>query len=1469
MAELKCKYCGSPIGECEKPALIVCGGLKRHEMQAPAKGSCGNLGLYPGLTNQKFINLFNKAIYLRQHMRFEKAANTLDYMISCKVNDVAVYFERALCNYGVVYSLDESIDAEHIVCRRMNEAPIFSDPNYLLALHRAKGEIRKFIEAMAHTIDSHQKQMQTCAIITEPKEIAICYSTVESGDIKNYVTDARRKLAERKFSVMLPTEDNIETEIAHLFRAADTAKTMIIVSDSPNALATTENYDCIKRFMARAAKDKSLRMAIICNNYDSAHVPDEFFDFITVETHFSSSSELFAEIKNILYRIYYDEKFIPEERPTKFDEIFKYITEGKSKIARMYIKDFVKSHNGSYKYYLARLFLEYGARDIEGLAISDSMITAGKYYNLALEAAKKTNLNDDVARLEKCAKENLTHCKVLYAQLRAEYKNLSTYSELIDTAEKFKLLGDLGDSADLALECKLLALNYPNAYVRGEFFVKYEQNRSAADSFEIPEGITCIRHDAFNGATDLKRIVIPEGVTAIESNAFYSCTSLSEVTLPKSLIRIDSGAFAGCSSLASIAFPESLQKIGSGAFRGCSAISSIYLPKNLARVGQGAFEGCTSLSSISICFIGESRARNNYFGYIFGAERYVRNGSCVPASLTSVTLRGNYTEIPESAFYNCTNIKSVELPKTIARIGNNAFYDCVGLERLPLTPSLVEIGDFAFTNCKSVELATLPNGIKTIGEHALRGCDNLVELVVPDSIESFGRNCLTECRSLKSLTVPFIGKSGEESNFIGHLFGAEKPDGNKDSLPESLESVIITPHYTEIPERAFFGCRALKSVKIPDDVTKIGEHAFAGCSSLSEASLPEAIVTVEESAFSGCRSITNMNFPESLKTVKERAFAGCSSLASVTLPDGIERVGASAFADTSALAEMTLPFVGERRNERTFIGHIFGAPSASQNGFYIPSSLKKIVLTPACTELATEAFFGCSSLASVEIPRTVTKLENSTFSGCRSLATLPVNDVTTSIGNSCFEGCASLVSIFFPASLKKIGDSAFKNCTAIETVEIPDTIETVGKNAFGGCTSLRSMKLAFIGGARDENTHLGYLFGSSDASLSAQYPASLTELEITTSVKAIPALAFNGATTLKSIKLPSNLESIGDAAFKRCVAIRELQLNESIKSIGEAAFEDCSSLESIVIPDSVESIGGGAFGGCISLVTITLPFIGGTRDESGTLRFIFDIPGAASNTVSAVPSSLTKVILSSECTDLPERAFENCSDIKAFELPDTVKAIGARAFAGCSALSEISLPESIASIGDEAFAACSALKALTIPNSAQKIGSNLLVGATAIKSVTIPTIVGFIGSLFGAASVAENKKLTPASLEAVKLTGDQDAVSERAFEGCQKIVSVSLPESISAISARAFNGCRSLSSVTAPGLKTIGEEAFKACTSLRMLDLPEVFEKIEEHAFAGCKNLTINFAANIETAKAVLDASAELPKKVKTIATKS
>jgi hypothetical protein len=58
----------------------------------------------------------------------------------------------------------------------------------------------------------------------------------------------------------------------------------------------------------------------------------------------------------------------------------------------------------------------------------------------------------------------------------------------------------------------------------------------------IPEGI-------FKKCTSLKVFVVPEGVTHIYANAFDGCSRLAELSLPSTLATIAPGAFKDCTSL--------------------------------------------------------------------------------------------------------------------------------------------------------------------------------------------------------------------------------------------------------------------------------------------------------------------------------------------------------------------------------------------------------------------------------------------------------------------------------------------------------------------------------------------------------------------------------------------------------------------------------------------------------------------------------------------------------------------------------------------------------------------------------------------------------------------------------------------------------------------------------------------------------------------------------------------------------
>lgn len=115
----------------------------------------------------------------------------------------------------------------------------------------------------------------------------------------------------------------------------------------------------------------------------------------------------------------------------------------------------------------------------------------------------------------------------------------------------------------------------------------------------IPEGVTMIGYQAFDGDTMLTSISLPASIDTIGGYAFRN-TNIEKIVLPKRVKFISDYTFDGCKNLQNVGFTSGLNRIGLGAFRNCAALTELKLPFSVDTIEESAFESCTGIKTITI-----------------------------------------------------------------------------------------------------------------------------------------------------------------------------------------------------------------------------------------------------------------------------------------------------------------------------------------------------------------------------------------------------------------------------------------------------------------------------------------------------------------------------------------------------------------------------------------------------------------------------------------------------------------------------------------------------------------------------------------------------------------------------------------------------------------------------------------------------------------------------------------------------
>lgn len=270
--------------------------------------------------------------------------------------------------------------------------------------------------------------------------------------------------------------------------------------------------------------------------------------------------------------------------------------------------------------------------------------------------------------------------------------------------------------------------------------------------------------------------------------------------------------------------------------------------------------------------------------FITGAEekglRDVMKGKAlIPKTITINNVSYPITLVEKRAFYQCKDIKSINIPEGVTKIEESAFEECTNLTAAQLYNGLLEIEANAFKSCENLEFIQLPNSLTALGEYAFANCYKM---------------------ELFSEKLPTIGKYVKEGVFLNCA---------------SIKKIIIPKKVEKIEDFAFKGCSSLEEVSMKDSyIDEIGESAFEDCTSLKQIDFHDSSMHIwGHKIFRNCKSLEYIFLPHGVDYLPKACFQGCSTLKTVKynkylpgLSNGLTSLGAYAFDGCTSLERLVL-----------------------------------------------------------------------------------------------------------------------------------------------------------------------------------------------------------------------------------------------------------------------------------------------------------------------------------------------------------------------------------------------------------------------------------------------------------------------------------------------------------------------------------------------------------------------------------
>ena len=291
-----------------------------------------------------------------------------------------------------------------------------------------------------------------------------------------------------------------------------------------------------------------------------------------------------------------------------------------------------------------------------------------------------------------------------------------------------------------------------------------------------------------------------------------------------------------------ITLPNTVTRINDEALKGNKKIVSVTIPGSVKDIGNNAFQGCPNLKEI--IFTNPDRNNNNLI-------------------------------IRVSAFQDCPNLTTCEIPARAYQVVGNIFKGCTSLTEVKVNAA----NPYYFTQEGVLFGPALVNYEPQYNDaYALQsypagrqGAYTIPSEVNDKEIDQIWTSGFEGAVGLTDITIPAsiwrLGTAAFENTGLTHV-----------TIPDTVH---------QVDPAVFQNCTSLVSVKLPNGITEIDQYMFANCISLQYVDMPDSITKINIYAFHNCTSLTSLALPKGLTSLSVGCFEKCYNLQHVVVPPSV------------------------------------------------------------------------------------------------------------------------------------------------------------------------------------------------------------------------------------------------------------------------------------------------------------------------------------------------------------------------------------------------------------------------------------------------------------------------------------------------------------------------------------------------------------------------------------------------------